>query len=322
MDTYQYIRPIGQGNGGQVFLAKHKSENKNYAIKKMNFEGISEKDQKSIENEVNIMKELKHPNIVSYKESFLDKDNYYNLVMTYCDGGDMYTKIKSQKNKHFSEQEILDWIVQVCLALSYVHDKKILHRDFKTQNVFLVGQNKYCIGDFGIAKLFNQTKELSGAIIGTPLYMSPELYNGKKYGYKSDIWSLGCCVFELCNLKHAFEGNSWNAVAIKVLHGQRAQLCNIYSNELRQLVDQMLQLNPNNRPTIASILEKKFIKPSVAKYISDFINNPDNDDIQKDILREQADKFGIFQTKIKNGLNDNQNIELNKYQKDKDVIEQ
>lgn len=301
MEKYEFVRSIGQGMYGQVFLAKNKEENRNYAIKRINFKDIDEKDRKNLENEVLLLKELKHPNIVSYKDSFLDKENFYNIVMIYCDGGDIYSKIKNAKNKHFSESDILDWLVQLCLALSYIHDKKILHRDLKPQNIFIQNENKIRIGDFGIAKIFNQTKEMAGSMIGTPLYMSPEQYNGKKYGFKSDIWSLGCCLFEMCNLNHAFEGNSWNAVVVKVLKGQHPPLNSMYSKEMKNLVDQMLSLNPKNRPTVASILERPVMKPKVAHYISDFIQNAKEynaEDVQIEILKEQAEKFGIFNTKM------------------------
>lgn len=205
MDIYENIKNIGNGMFGQVYLAKHKIEQKFYAIKRINFKDISTKDRENIENEVKVLEELKHPNIVSYKDSFFDSENFFNIVMIYCDGGDIYNKIRSAKGKHFPENEIIDYIVQLGLALSYVHDKKILHRDLKTQNIF-IKDGKIRIGDFGIAKIFNQTKDLAGSMVGTPLYMSPEQYSSKKYGFKSDIWSFGCCLYEMCNLKHAFEG--------------------------------------------------------------------------------------------------------------------
>ena len=306
MENYEYIKSIGQGMYGQVFLARNKIENKNYAIKRINFQDIAEKDKNNIENEVKLLKQLRHPNIVSYKDSFLDKDNYYNIVMIYCDGGDIYSKIKSQKKEYFPEEDILNWIVQLCLALSYIHDKKILHRDLKTQNIFIQNKDTIRIGDFGIAKIFNQTREMAGSIVGTPLYMSPEQYNGKNYGYKSDIWSLGCCVYEMCNLKHAFEGNTWNAVVVKVLKGQHNPVNNIYSRDLINLVEAMLNINSKSRPTVARILESKLIKPKVANYIMDFVGNYkkyDGDLEQVEILKEQAEKFGIFQTNINNVIN-------------------
>jgi len=306
MENYEYIKSIGQGMYGQVFLARNKLENKNYAIKRINFQDIAEKDKNNIENEVKLLKELRHPNIVSYKDSFLDKDNYYNIVMIYCDGGDIYSKIKSQKKENFPEEDILNWLVQLCLALSYIHDKKILHRDLKTQNIFIQNKDTIRIGDFGIAKIFNQTREMAGSIVGTPLYMSPEQYNGKNYGYKSDIWSLGCCVYEMCNLKHAFEGNTWNAVVVKVLKGQHNPVNSIYSRDLINLVESMLNINSKNRPTVARILESKLIKPKVASYIMDFVGNYkkyDGDLEQVEILKEQAEKFGIFQSNVNNVIN-------------------
>ena len=132
----------------------------------------------------------------------------------------MYKKIHYQNGEYFSEEQILNWMVQILLGLSYVHDQKIIHRDIKSQNIFIQNKYKVCIGDFGIAKIVNQTqtKTLTTTLIqGTPLYMSPESFNDpKSCNFKSDIWSLGCCFYEICNLKHAFGADSWNAVFNKV----------------------------------------------------------------------------------------------------------
>jgi non-specific serine/threonine protein kinase/NIMA (never in mitosis gene a)-related kinase len=164
MDIYEYVKNIGNGMYGQVFLANHKLEQKLYAIKRINFKDINVKDRENIENEVKLLKDLKHPNIVSYKDSFCDRENYFNIVMSYCDGGDLYNKVKNAKGKYYQESEIIDWIIQLGLALLYIHDKKILHRDFKTQNLFLK-EGKIRIGDFGIAKMFNHTKDLANSVI-------------------------------------------------------------------------------------------------------------------------------------------------------------
>ena len=283
---------------GKVYKAKHKKENRFYAIKKLNFNEINEKERIAIQDEVNLLKQLKHPNIVTYKDSFFDKDNCLNIVMVFCEMGDMYTKIRKQKGEYFPEETILLWVAQLCLALSYVHDKQILHRDIKTQNIFIQNEHTIRIGDFGIAKGYNQNQDLGGSLIGTPLYMAPEVYNSsKKYSFRSDIWSLGCCIFEMCNLKNAFEAKSWNAVFVKVNKGQRAQLNSRYSMDMKNLVDSMLSVNGKNRPTIASILEKPFMKPVVGQYICDFVENWKDwggEEEQVAILREQAEKFCIF----------------------------
>ena len=299
MENYEFLGNIGQGMSGKVYKARHKKENRFYAIKKLNFNEINEKERIAIQDEVNLLKQLKHPNIVTYKDSFFDSENCLNIVMVFCELGDMYTKIHKQKGEYFPEEQILLWLAQLCLALSYVHDKQILHRDIKTQNIFIQNEHTIRIGDFGIAKGYNQNQDLGGSLIGTPLYMAPEVYNSsKKYSFRSDIWSLGCCIFEMCNLKNAFEAKSWNAVFVKVNKGQRAPLNNKYSIDMKNLVDSMLSVNGKNRPTIASILEKPFMKPIVGKYISDFVENWKDwggEEEQVAILREQAEKFCIFE---------------------------
>ena len=161
MDIYEKVKVIGEGNYGQVYLANHKLENKLNAVKKFNFKEIDEKGQITIANEVKLMQDLIHPNIVSFKDYFRDSDSCNHLVMSYCDEGDVFCLIKQKKT--FKEEQIIDWIINIGLALLYIHDKKILHRDMKTQNLFL-HKNRVLIGDFGIAKIFNNTKELAGSV--------------------------------------------------------------------------------------------------------------------------------------------------------------
>ena len=305
-ENYEYIEIIGQGMYGRVYKALNKIENKYYAIKCLNFKDITEKERKNIEMEVNLLKELKHPNIVLYKDSFLDKENNLNIVTTFCEGGDMYQKIFKEKNKYFDENKIINWLIQLLLGLSYIHDKQIVHRDIKTKNIFIQNEHTLRIGDFGIAKIFKQAQTMN-KLVGTPLYMAPECFKqAKKFSYKSDIWSLGCCIYEMCNLKHAFEGKFFPAVSVKISEGKRAPLNKIYSRDLKDLVDSMLDLNPRHRPTIANILERPFMKIKVGEYIMDFINNYkkyDGTEEQINILNEQAEKFQIFKININNEIN-------------------
>ena len=305
-ENYDYIEIIGQGMYGRVYKALNKIENKYYAIKCLNFKDITEKERKNIEMEVNLLKELKHPNIVLYKDSFLDKENNLNIVTTFCEGGDMYQKIFKEKNKYFDENKIINWLIQLLLGLSYIHDKQIVHRDIKTKNIFIQNEHTLRIGDFGIAKIFKQAQTMN-KLVGTPLYMAPECFKqAKKFSYKSDIWSLGCCIYEMCNLKHAFEGKFFPAVSVKISEGKRAPLNKIYSRDLKDLVDSMLDLNPRHRPTIANILERPFMKIKVGEYIMDFINNYkkyDGTEEQINILNEQAEKFQIFKININNEIN-------------------
>ena len=324
-EKYDLIEIIGQGMYGKVYKALNKFENKFYAIKTMNFKNITPKERLNIETEINLLQELKHPNIVLYKESFIDENQNFNIVTTFCEGGDLYQKIFKSQKTYFQEKEIINALIQLLLGLSYIHDKKIVHRDIKTKNIFIQNEHTLRIGDFGIAKIFNSNKNSKNTnlnkIVGTPLYMAPECFKqNKKYSYKSDIWSLGCCIYEMCNLKHAFEGQFFPAVSIKISEGKRLPLNKIYSKELRNAIDNMLNLNPRNRPTIASLIEKTFLKKYVGEYINDFISNYrryEGNEEQIDILKEQADKFKIFDVKLNldnlnlNGCYKNENNLLN-----------
>ena len=105
------------------------------------------------------------------------------------------------------------------LAIKHCHDRKIIHRDLKSQNIFLNKDSTILLGDFGIAKVLDSTKDFANTCIGTPYYMSPELFKNKPYGYKSDVWALGCVLYEMCNLRHAYDAKSINGLAVKILRG-------------------------------------------------------------------------------------------------------
>ena len=307
-DEYEFIENIGQGMYGRVYKAKNKKENKYYAIKRLNFKDINEKEKKQINNEVSCIKKLKHPNIISYKDSFNDEDNYFNIVTTFCEGGDIYNKIQKQNGEYFSEEQVLNWAVQILLGLDYIHKNDIIHRDIKPQNIFIKNHHIICIGDFGIAKIITQIQtQTMTSIIGTPLYMSPESFNDPhSKHFESDIWSAGCCLYEICNLKHAFGADRWELVFNKVRTGKHQPVNKKYSSELRDIIDSMLNVKPINRPTIPKLLKSNFIRPKAANYIKDFIKNYklyDGNEEQVAILKEQAEKYGIFKSKLNKDIN-------------------
>ena len=309
-DEYEFIENIGQGMYGRVYKARNKKENKYYAIKRLNFKDINKKEKKQINNEVSCIKKLKHPNIILYKDSFNDEDNYFNIVTTFCEGGDIYNKIQNQKGEYFNEDQILNWMVQILLALDYIHKNNIIHRDIKPQNIFIKNRHIICIGDFGIAKIINQIQtQTMTSIIGTPLYMSPESFNepNSKY-FESDIWSTGCCLYEICNLKHAFGADRWELVFNKVRTGKHQPVNKKYSSELRDIIDSMLNVKPINRPTIPKLLKSSYIRPKAANYIKDYIKNYklyDGNEEQVLILKEQAEKYSIFKTKLYREIKEN-----------------
>ncbi|XP_072191551.1 serine/threonine-protein kinase Nek1 isoform X7 [Excalfactoria chinensis] len=267
MDKYIKVQKIGEGSFGKAFLVKDKENSQQYVIKEINISKMSNKEREESRREVAVLANMKHPNIVLYRESFEENGCLY-IVMDYCEGGDLFKKINAQKGVLFSEDQILDWFVQICLALKHIHDRKILHRDIKSQNIFLTKDGTIQLGDFGIARVLNSTVELARTCIGTPYYLSPEICQNRPYNNKSDIWALGCVLYEMCTLKHAFEAGNMKNLVLKIISGSFPPVSVHYSCELRNLLSQLFKRNPRDRPSVNSILEKNFIAKRVEKFLT------------------------------------------------------
>ena len=190
--------------------------------------------------------------------------------MDFADGGDLYTKIAQSKKlgKLFEEEQVIDWFLQICLALKHIHSRRILHRDLKTQNIFLTSKGEVKIGDFGIARILQHTYDLVHTAIGTPYYLSPEICQEKPYNQKSDIWSLGCILYEMLTLRHAFDANSMKGLVLKILKGSYPAIPSNYSEDVKALVSDLLTKDPSKRPSIRQILEKPFLKSRINNLIA------------------------------------------------------
>lgn len=267
MEKYVRLQKIGEGSFGKAVLVKSTEDGRHYVIKEINISRMSDKEREESRREVAVLANMKHPNIVQYKESFEENGSLY-IVMDYCEGGDLFKRINAQKGTLFQEDQILDWFVQICLALKHVHDRKILHRDIKSQNIFLTKDGTVQLGDFGIARVLNSTVELARTCIGTPYYLSPEICENKPYNNKSDIWALGCVLYELCTLKHAFEAGNMKNLVLKIISGSFPPVSLHYSYDLRSLLSQLFKRNPRDRPSVNSILEKGFIAKRIEKFLS------------------------------------------------------
>jgi NIMA (never in mitosis gene a)-related kinase 1/4/5 len=176
----------------------------------------SEETQRALNNEIKILQTLDHPNIIKYYESFVYK-NHLCIVTEYAESGDLQRKIKDAKSTGgFAKHQILDWFCQLALAIGHIHSKNILHRDLKPKNILLTKFNQIKIGDFGISKMLENTFDMAKTATGTPYYLSPEVCLGQRYDHKSDMWMLGCILYELCTLRRPFEGESLNLVLNKI----------------------------------------------------------------------------------------------------------
>ncbi|KAA8589670.1 hypothetical protein FQN60_013035 [Etheostoma spectabile] len=267
MDKYEKVKKIGEGSFGKAILVKSKEDGRQYVIKEIGISAMPSKERQESRKEVAVLANMSHPNIVQYKESFEEGGCLY-IVMDYCEGGDLFKKINSQKGVLFSEEQILDWFVQICLALKHVHDRKILHRDIKSQNIFLTKAGTVQLGDFGIARVLNSTVELARTCIGTPYYLSPEICENKPYNNKSDIWALGCVLYEMCTLKHAFEAGNMKNLVLKIIRGSYPPVSVHYSQELRSLLGLLFKRSPRERPSVSSILDKPFLACRIERFLT------------------------------------------------------
>ncbi|THU82067.1 kinase-like protein [Dendrothele bispora CBS 962.96] len=282
VDQYESIDVIGNGSFGIIRKVRRKVDGQIFARKELNFDKMSDRDKKQIVAEVNILKDLHHDHIVRYHDRYVDRDaGMLYILMEYCGGGDLSTIIK-QAQRHgrpIPEDAIWNYFMQILLALQHCHHPnghgrngstgsagvvendgkerraQILHRDVKPDNVFLDENNKVKLGDFGLSKALPQTN-FANTYVGTPYYMSPELMQEKAYDSKSDIWSLGCLIYELCALRPPFhEAKTHAELSILIRNGRIPPLPKGYSQSLGAVIKAMLNLNPAMRPSAAQLLQ-------------------------------------------------------------------
>ncbi|KAJ7870183.1 kinase-like domain-containing protein [Mycena olivaceomarginata] len=253
LNLYDTLPEIGRGTFGIVRRVRRKSDGMIFARKELNFQRMSPKDRKQIAAEVNILKNMQHDHIVRYVERFVDHEaGLLYIIMEYCGGGNLSTVIKRamRKNRPIPEGAIWDYFLQILLALDHCHNtegnvarEQIVHRDLKPENVFLDGANSVQVGDFGLSKALVQDG-FANTYVGTPHYMSPELMQGKAYNSKSDIWSLGCLIHELCSLKPPFnEAKTQGELEALIRNAAIPSLPRGYSETLGTVIKTMLHPN-------------------------------------------------------------------------------
>ena len=263
VETYKIIETLGEGSYGKAILVKSNFPgNILYVMKSIKMINMTEELKNKTFGEVRIIQKLNHPNIIKFHEVFISKQPYetLNIIQEYADGGDLSERIEKMKNKNkfFSENQILDWFTEISLALNHMHSKHILHRDIKSQNVFLTKNNMIKLGDFGISKTLDYTLAKAMTVIGTPYYLSPEIIQSIPYSYESDIWSLGVLLYEMCSLKMPFNASNLPVLALKIQKGEYEKLDKMWSKDLRNLVYSMLQVDYQKRPSLKDILSKFF----------------------------------------------------------------
>ncbi|CBZ51266.1 mgc81305 protein, related [Neospora caninum Liverpool] len=273
LSQYEVIRQIGAGRFGEVFIIRHKATKALLCWKLVFYKGLREKEKKQLVSEVNVMRELRHANIVRYHDRIVCRSRQcLYIVMEYCDAGDLAKQIEAAHKHHggIDQDRIVLVVVQLIHALAYCHEgvgqerRRVLHRDLKPCNIFLASHPEYpddpsrCIaklGDFGLSRHLNM-HSMAHSCVGTPYYWSPELLEDgqKTYNVKSDMWALGCVIYEMCTGKTPFaQAQTMPQLKERVRCGPVLPIPG-FSDSLNALMASLLQPNPNNRPSALQCL--------------------------------------------------------------------
>ena len=278
MEDFQIISKLGEGAYSTVYKVKRIIDNQIYALKKVKLMNLSEKEKENSLNEVRILASVKSNFVVSYKEAFFDeKDNTLCIVMEFADRGDLYQKIEAHKKtaKFFEESDIWRIFIQLVKGLKALHDLKILHRDMKSANVFLFSNGCAKLGDLNVSKVAR--RGLGYTQTGTPYYASPEVWKDKPYDHKSDVWSLGCVLYEMITLRPPFRAKDMEGLFNKVCKGQFSRIPDRFSDDLFKIVQYLLQVNSIQRPSCEQILQHPVVLKRI-EYFKSFGNEEENED--------------------------------------------
>ena len=283
IDDLTLIKPLGKGAFGEVYLTSKQGTSTKYATKKlvkakyMN----NPKAKKYLDNEIAILKDINHPNIVKLIE-IKDTNKYCYIVTEYCNGGSLSNCLENyqeENNKAFPEEIVQYLMKQIMNAIRYLHKNRILHRDLKLDNILInydnendrlknnIMKGKIKIIDFGFAR-YLKNEELAFSTLGSPINMDPgilqklnKVSNYRDYGYdeKADIWSLGTICYELLIGKSTFDSETMKELLIKVNKGNYF-LPKYLSKEAVSFINCMLQYDPKKRLSADKLYNHKFLR--------------------------------------------------------------
>lgn len=255
-----------------MYKVRRLEDSQQYAMKKVKLDHLSEKERDNAINEVRILASIRHPNVIQYKEAFLDdKNKGLCIVMELADNGDVFQKICNHKKMktYIKERQIWQILIQTMRGLQAMHKIKIMHRDLKSANIFLYNDNTAKLGDMNVSKVTN-SKGLNYTQTGTPYYASPEVWKDEPYDVKSDVWSLGCVIYEMVTLKPPFQAEDMQGLYAKILKGQLPKIPEHFSSDLWNMLKIMIQVNPKKRPDCEQLMEHPIIRKRSLKYFPEF----------------------------------------------------
>ncbi|EDW62519.1 serine/threonine-protein kinase Nek2 [Drosophila virilis] len=277
LQDYEVLAVMGNGAFGTCYKVKDKTTGVLYAWKGMNYDELDDEKCESLISEISVLRQLQHPNIVQYYHHLVNREaKSIYIVMECCDGGDLAQLIQRARTQRqrFEEPYIWRVLFQLCRALQVCHNKipsgTILHRDIKPANIFLDASGNVKLGDFGLARVLRRDQSFAASFVGTPHYMSPELVKGRQYDRKSDVWAVGCLIYELCALRPPFRGRAFEQLSANIAHGQFSCIPAIYSSDLQSIIGFMLAVDHEQRPGIEVITRHPLLVRNINQLVAEF----------------------------------------------------
>ncbi|XP_051750203.1 serine/threonine-protein kinase 36 [Ctenopharyngodon idella] len=269
MDQYHILEVIGEGSFGRVYKGRRKFSGQVVALKFIPKVGRSEKDLRSLKREIDIMRGLKHPNIVLLLDSF-ETEREVVVVTEYAEG-ELFQILEDDGS--LPENQVCEIACQLVSALYYLHSHRILHRDMKPQNILLGKGGVVKLCDFGFARAMSVSTLVLTSIKGTPLYMSPELVEEKPYDHSADLWSLGCILYELHTGAPPFYTNSIFQL-VQLIVRDPVKWPENMSQDCLSFLKGLLMKDPEKRLSWPDLLHHPFVADGVLMVSDEGSSNP------------------------------------------------
>ena len=282
--AYRILKQLGEGSFGSVFEIKSPLNPQSFALKKINLTTLAPNETYMLLTELQILAGHRSPYLVGFQGAFIEGSKLC-LCMEKSDCGDLshYLFFLSQQKKQLSDMTLHDMLCDLSAGLHYLHKHvKAIHRDLKPSNILMYNNLQLKIADFGASIVFasnDPNTYRSNTVIGSPLYMSPEALSAKVYSQKTDMWSLGCLLFEMLSLEAAFHAKSLSQLIKKVQRCQHRQMKRQQPEYLVALIPKLLDVNPNTRFSIHHLITYlKKVEENTTYCVSTLNHDPDQKD--------------------------------------------
>ena len=311
---YTELKKLGKGQFGYAILVRREESREHYVAKLMPYKQLNVEEKEFISREVRVMSHISneggHPYLVRFRQAFTTGGSGPHsgklcIIMDHCDGGDLQHAIRAhaKKGERFTEAQVKLWLMQLLSAVDFLHCRKVLHRDIKPANIFM--HSGVCkLGDLGLSKQVRMTatKKQAHTQCGSPLYLAPEVHMGQSYGKAVDIWSVGCTLFELMMLSHAFVGEDNGAILQNIVWARHAPINRHYSEGLQLILKWMLSLKPDDRPCATDVFKEplftemlgaKALHPQALKHELGLVRKESPVGIDTDVLDGQMGALAV-----------------------------